>query len=101
MLTSYSIGTIIITLKIKLGKSKAEDIYSHIKTSGNVQYDSLRDCIFYGGDEYEDKIMANSDFEAIIISEEQQLEKYVEQTWWIKYPSKFVEFIGTILKKLI
>lgn len=101
LLTSYSIGTIIITLKIKLGKSKAEDVYSHIKSSDDVQYDSLRDCIFYGGDEYESKIMANSDFEAIIISEEQQLEKYVEQTWWIKYPSKFVEYIGTKLKKWI
>ena len=101
LLTSYSIGTIIITLKIKLGKSKAEDVYSHIKSSDGVQYDSLRDCIFYGGDEYESKIMANSDFEAIIISEEQQLEKYVEQTWWIKYPSKFVEYIGTKLKKCI
>lgn len=101
LLTSYSIGTIIITLKIKLGKSKAEDVYSYIKSSDDVQYDSLRDCIFYGGDEYESKIMANSDFEAIIISEEQQLEKYVEQTWWIKYPSKFVEYIGTKLKKWI
>ncbi|EMG33977.1 MULTISPECIES: hypothetical protein [Streptococcus] len=101
LLTSYSIGTILITLKIKLGKSKAEDIYSRIKSSGDVQYNSLRDCIFYGGDEYENKIMANSDFEAIIISKEQQLDKYIEQTWWIKYPSKFVEFSGAILKKLI
>ncbi|EMB96374.1 Uncharacterised protein [Streptococcus mutans] len=46
VLTSYSLGNIIITLKIKLGESKAEDIYSKIKSAQNVKYSELRDCIF-------------------------------------------------------
>ena len=53
LLTAYSLGTIIITSKIKLGKSKAKDLYNKIKSSPEVQYSELRDCIFYGGEEYE------------------------------------------------
>ena len=46
LLTAYSLGTIIITSKIKLGKSKAKDLYNKIKSSPEVQYSELRDCIF-------------------------------------------------------
>lgn len=65
VLTSYSLGTIIIMLKIKLGESKAKDIYSRIKLSNCVQYRELRDCIFYGGEKYEDRIMGNPFFELV------------------------------------
>lgn len=102
LLTSYSIGTIIITLKIKLGESKAKDIFSKIKSlGGHVEYSDLRDCIFYGGEKYEDKIMGNPYFESIILSEEESFDKYIEGTWWIKYPSKFVRGCSFFLKKLI
>ena len=101
LLSSYSFGTIIITLKIKLGESKAKDIYSKIKSSQNVQYAELRDCIFYGGEKYEDKIMGNQTFEHIIVCEEKRYAKYVENAWWIKYPSKFIRFCNSILKKSI
>ncbi|MCB4943722.1 hypothetical protein LGV92_06355 [Streptococcus mutans] len=101
VLTSYSLGNIIITLKIKLGESKAEDIYSKIKSAQNVKYSELRDCIFYGGKEYEDKIMGSPVFESIILSEEEKFDKYIENAWWIKYPSKFIRRCSSILKKLI
>jgi hypothetical protein len=101
LLTSYSIGTIIITLKIKLGESKAKDIFSKIKSERDVSYSELRDCIFYGGDKYEDKIMGNPIFETIILRKEESFDKYIEDTWWIKYPSKFVRGCSFILKKLI
>ena len=101
LLTSYSIGTIIITLKIKLGESKAKDIFSKIKSERDVSYSELRDCIFYGGDKYEDKIMGNPIFETIILRKEESFDKYIEDTWWIKYPSKFVRGCSFILKTLI
>lgn len=101
VLTSYSLGTIIIMLKIKLGESKAKDIYSRIKLSNCVQYRELRDCIFYGGEKYEDRIMGNPFFELVIVSEENKYEKYVEHTWWIKYPSIIIESCLSMLKKCI
>lgn len=101
VLTSYSLGTIIIMLKIKLGESKAKDTYSRIKLSNCVQYRELRDCIFYGGEKYEDRIMGNPFFELVIVSEENKYEKYVEHTWWIKYPSIIIESCLSMLKKCI
>ncbi|VGW00100.1 Uncharacterised protein [Streptococcus pyogenes] len=101
VLASYSLGTIIITLKIKLGESKAKDICSRIKLSSDVQYCELRDCIFYGGEKYENRIMGNEIFENIILSEEGKYDKYVESTWWIKYPSQVVRIFILVLKKLI
>ncbi|HEM3203183.1 TPA: hypothetical protein U0910_001214 [Streptococcus suis 8830] len=101
LLTSYSLGTIIITLKIKLGESKAKDIFSNIKDAKDIEYSELRDCIFYGGEKYEDKIIGNPKFESIIFREEERHDKYVENTWWIKYPSMFMRGCSFILKKLI
>lgn len=101
LLTSYSLGTIIITLKIKLGESKAEDIYLKIKSSQNVRYSELRDCIFYGGERYKDKVMGDPYFEEIVISKEKSFGKYEENTWWIKYPSIFINKCSWILKRLI
>lgn len=101
VLTSYSLGTIIIMLKIKLGESKAKDIYSRIKLSSDVQYCELRDCIFYGGEKYEDRIMGNPSFEHVIVSEEEKYDKYVESAWWIKYPYQVTRIFISVLKKLI
>lgn len=67
----------------------------------NVDYYKLRDCIFYGGEKYEDKIMGNQSFEQIIISKEENFKKYIDNAWWIKYPSKFIRSCGLVLKKLI
>lgn len=101
MLTSYSIGSIIINLKIKLGESKSKDIYDKIILSEEVKYTELRDCIFYGGAKYEDKILSNPDYRFIILKEESCREKYKETSLWITAPSKVIGCLMKLMKKLI
>lgn len=101
MLTSYSIGSIIINLKIKLGESKSKDIYDKIILSEEVKYTELRDCIFYGGEKYEDKILSNPDYRFIILKEESCREKYKETSLWITVPSKVIGCLMMLMKKLI
>lgn len=101
MLTSYSIGSIIINLKIKLGESKSKDIYDKIILSEEVKYTELRDCIFYGGEKYEDKILSNPGYRSIILKEESCREKYKETSLWITAPSKVIGCLMKLMKKLI
>lgn len=101
MLTSYSIGNIIINLKIKLGESKSKDIYDKISLSEEVKYKELRDCIFYGGEKYEDKILSNPDYKSIILKEESSSKKYEETSLWITVPSKVKDWLMMFMKKLI
>ncbi|ORO49955.1 hypothetical protein B7725_01775 [Streptococcus oralis subsp. tigurinus] len=101
LLTAYSLGTIIITSKIKLGKSKAKDLYNNIKSSPEVQYSELRDCIFYGGEEYENRIMDNEILRSKIISEEEKCDKNQYSKWWEIWSAKFIETCSLILKKMI
>jgi len=101
MLTSYSIGNIVINLKIKLGEAKAKDIYDKISISTMVQYPELRDCIFYGGEKYEDKILSNPDFKSIIVREESNFEKYKETSKWRIIATKVIGYLMLIMKKMI
>lgn len=101
LLTAYSLGTIIITSKIKLGKSKAKDLYNKIKSSPEVQYSELRDCIFYGGEEYENRIMDNEIFRSKIISEEEKCDKNQDSKWWEIWSARFIEICSLIFKKMI
>ena len=101
LLTAYSLGTIIITSKIKLGKSKAKDLYNKIKSSPEVQYSELRDCIFYGGEEYENRIMDNEIFRSKIIREEEKCDKNLDSEWWEICSTKFIDICSLILKKMI
>lgn len=101
LLTAYSLGTIIITSKIKLGKSKAKDLYNNIKSSPEVQYSELRDCIFYGGEEYENRIMDNEILRSKIISEEEKCDKNQDSKWWEIWSAKFIETFSLIFKKMI
>lgn len=101
LLTAYSLGTIIITSKIKLGKSKAKDLYNKIKSSPEVQYSELRDCIFYGGEEYENRIMDNEILRSKIISEEEKCDKNQDSKWWEIWSAKFIETCSLIFKKMI
>ena len=101
MLASYSIGNILINFKIKLGEAKAKDIYDKISISTMVQYPELRDCIFYGGEKYEDKILSNPDFKSIIVKEESNFEKYKETSKWIIIPTKVIGCLMLIMKKMI
>ncbi|MEB3060901.1 hypothetical protein VJJ74_07060 [Parvimonas micra] len=100
ILSSYSIGKIVIDLKIKLGELKAKDIYNKIRKSENVQYSDLRDCIFYGGKEYEDKIFTNTSFESIISKKESNFKKCDEATYF-KIINKLGDSLLNFFKKFI
>ena len=101
LLISYSIGSILINLKIKLGESKAKDIYVRIKEAKDVRYVDLRDCIFYGGDKYEDKIMEQEEYEKIIVDEEKKYNRYEETCGLIIFFDKTIQYCMKILKKMI
>lgn len=100
ILSSYSIGKIIIDLKIRLGELKARDIYNKIRKSENVKYSDLRDCIFYGGEKYEDKIFANPSFEYIIAEKESNFKKCDEINFF-RIINKLRDSFLNFLKKLI
>lgn len=101
VLSSYSIARILFGLKDKLGKAKAKDIYEKIENQENADYEDLRDCIFYGGEKYQDKIFSNREYKKTIISTEQGFHFYVEKCNWINTISKFSKNVVEFLKKLI
>ena len=101
ILSSYSIARILFGLKDKLGKAKAKDIYEKIENQENADYEDLRDCIFYGGEKYQDKIFSNREYKKTIISTEQGFQFYVEKCNWINTISKFSKNVVEFLKKLI
>lgn len=70
ILFSYSVGLITIKIKIKLGESKAGDIYDKIIKSKNVEYMDLKECVFYGGEKYENRIMSDRYYRQLILCEE-------------------------------
>ena len=100
-ISSYSLGKILFDLKLRLGESKAKDIYEKIENQENVDYEDLRDCIFYGGDKYQDKIFSNPEYKKTIISTEQGFEFYVEKRKWVIGISHFTQNVVEFLKKLI
>lgn len=101
VLSSYSIARILFGLKDKLGKAKAKDIYEKIENQENADYEELRDCIFYGGEKYQDKIFSNREYKNIISSTEQGFEFYVEKRNWVIIISHFTQNVVGFLKKLI
>ena len=100
-ISSYSLGKILFDLKLRLGEAKAKDIYEIIENQENVDYEDLRDCIFYGGDKYQDKIFSNPEYKKTIISTEQGFEFYVEKRKWVIGISHFTQNVVEFLKKLI
>lgn len=100
-ISSYSLGKILFDLKLRLGVAKAKDIYEIIENQENVDYEDLRDCIFYGGDKYQDKIFSNPEYKKTIISTEQGFEFYVEKRKWVIGISHFTQNVVEFLKKLI
>ena len=100
-ISSYSLGKILFDLKLRLGEAKAKDIYEKIENQENVDYEDLRDCIFYGGEKYQDKIFSNPEYKKTIISTEQGFEFYVEKRKWVIGISHFTQNVVEFLKKLI
>lgn len=100
-ISSYSLGKILFDLKIRLGEAKAKEIYEKIENQENADYEDLRDCIFYGGEKYQDKIFSNREYKKTIISTEQGFEFYVEKRNWVIGISRFAQNVVEFLKKLI
>ena len=100
-ISSYSLGKILFDLKLRLGEAKAKDIYEKIENQENVAYEDLRDCIFYGGEKYQDKIFSNREYKNTIISTEQGFEFYVEKRNWVIFISHFTQNVVEFLKKLL
>lgn len=66
-ISSYTLGTLIINYKIKLGEYIAKDKYKQLsKYTGMDLYREIRDCVFYGGGHYKDKIMENGNYEELV-----------------------------------
>ena len=72
-ISSYSLGSFIINMKLKLGDSKAKEIYSELiaqektsKSDDSQTYSKIRDCIFYGGESYKNRIIDNLKYRELI-----------------------------------
>ncbi len=100
-ISSYSLGKILFDLKLRLGEAKAKDIYEKLENQENIDYEDLRDCIFYGGEKYQDKIFSNPEYKKTIISTEQGFEFYVEKRNWVIGISHFTQNVVEFLKKRI
>ena len=66
-ISSYTLGTLIMNYKIKLGEDIAKDKYRQLsKYTGMDLYREIRGCVFYGCENYKDKIMENENYEKLV-----------------------------------
>lgn len=71
---SFIIGGLIITKKIKNNNKKAKKLYrSFIKDNSKINYTSLVQCAFYGGEEYENLILNNELMSKIVLENESNI----------------------------
>lgn len=70
-LSGYAIGSFIINMKLKLGTLKAKALYEDC-FDGNKSYKILRDIVYFGGDEYRNRIVDNSEYRRIITEREEE-----------------------------
>lgn len=102
-LSGYTIGSMIIGIKLKLGDSKARDIYDKIILSEDeVCYSDLRDIIFYGDELYRYRIMDKSQYRILINTyESSKVFSKIQYNWSINI-LKYCRFgFVKLLKKLI
>lgn len=76
VVASYAISTLIVRVKSRIGINIAEYEYRNIITKQecreNITYEILRECVYYGGDEYKKKLMKNQQFRLYIENEEKE-----------------------------
>ncbi|MGT2750611.1 hypothetical protein ACVRXF_06910 [Streptococcus orisasini] len=101
-LSGYVLGSLIIKIKLNLGEEKAKEIYSKLLNDRDDQvcknhYQNLRDCVFYGGESFQNRIMDNDDFRKIIKSREPKEFKPIKHEWYVKL---IIYIWNYILKKL-
>lgn len=83
-LSGYTLGSLVINAKIKLGDLRAKQIYDSLQTSHSVNYFYLRDIIYYGGEAYQNRILDNLCYREIIFDHESSIEFVkIEHSWFI------------------
>ena len=71
---SYLVGGLIINSKIQSNKNKAGQLYREcIKNADSVKYDQLRKCAFWGGEDYENLLLSNPQFQRVILDIESEI----------------------------
>lgn len=102
-LSSYTIGIGIINCKIKIAKAKAEDLFTHAEKDlkSDELYETLRNCVFYGGEEYKTKILSNSRYKEVINEYERNQYFYIEKSKKAIFFTSFLKAIQELLKKMI
>lgn len=71
--TAYIFGVLSMKIKISMNWSKANNIYRDIiKNKGKINYQLLKKCSYYGGEEFENLILNNEIMSKIILVNEQE-----------------------------
>lgn len=71
---SYIIGGLVINRKIEKNRLKAKSLFRELlKNTFKVDYQILKQCSFYGGEEYENLILNNSSMLEVVMDNEPDL----------------------------
>ncbi|WP_105154833.1 hypothetical protein [Streptococcus suis] len=103
-LSSYAIGSLIINTKLKVGSLVAEDLYSkiqNIRNSEEIEYEVVRDCIYFGGERFQELIFYDKSLKWKIREEEKELQFYQETNKAIRFAQCMRTKIIKLLKRLI
>lgn len=99
-LSGYAIGSFIINMKLKLATIKAKALYEDC-FDGNKSYEILRDIVYFGGDEFKNRIVDNSEYRRIITEREEGQFLAIEHNWLMNCLISIWKCIITNLQKFI
>lgn len=71
---SFVIGGFIVTKRVNKSKKKAREIYRKKIITDNFNYKDLKECSYYGGEEYEHLLLNNKMTRTKIFNEEKNLD---------------------------
>ncbi|MGT2756092.1 hypothetical protein [Streptococcus ovuberis] len=103
-LSSYAIGSLIINTKLKVASLVAEDLYSKIqdiRNRENIEYEVVRDCIYFGGERFQELIFYDKSLKWKIREKEKELQFYQETNKAIRFAQWMRTKIIKLLKRLI
>lgn len=70
---SFVLGGLLVTRKLTNAKKKAKKIYRNKISHGRFNYQDIKECGYYGGEEYENLLLTNPVTLAMILQEEGDL----------------------------
>lgn len=71
---SFVIGGFIVTKRVDKSKKKAREIYRNKIITDNFNYKDLKECSYFGGEEYEHLLLNNKITRNKIFNEEKNLD---------------------------